>query len=141
MTGTVATDGLSMNHCTHKDGRACTLHCSTSRWPAKPAHCHRSDTSSLHCLVCTHNRMLYPVRQHTHPRAGPWPVKPQHLQELTAKEQDGPDKPSAADVQAQKQRQQQQAGGRQSAGGGPAVVEQVLQLNNELFMTPEALFR
>lgn len=68
-------------------------------------------------------------------------MKPQHLEELAAKEQqDGADKASAADVQAQKQRQQQ-AAGRQSAGGGPAVVEQVLQLNNELFMTPEALFR
>lgn len=73
--------------------------------------------------------------------AGPWPVKPQHLQELAAKEQqDGADKASAADAQAEEQRQQQ-AAGRQSAGGGPAVVEQVLQLNNELFMTPEALFR
>jgi hypothetical protein len=59
---------------------------------------------------------------------------------LAAKEQEGLDKPSAAERQAQKQRQQQ-AAGRQSAGGGPAVVEQVLQLNNELFMTPEALFR
>lgn len=92
--------------------------------------CHRSDTASLHCLVFTNSW-----------RAGPWPVKPQHLQELAAKEQDGPDKASAADAEAQKQRQKQQASGRQSAGGGPAVVEQVLQLNNELFMTPEALFR
>lgn len=75
-----------------------------------------------------------------HLKSGPWPVKPQHLQELAAKEQEGSDKPSAAETQAQKQRQQQ-AAGRQSAGGGPAVVEQVLQLNNELFMTPEALFR
>jgi hypothetical protein len=67
-------------------------------------------------------------------------VKPQHLQELAAKEQqDGADRAAAADAQAQKQRQQPAS--RQSAGGGPAVVEQMLQLNNELFMTPEALFR
>jgi hypothetical protein len=70
-------------------------------------------------------------------------VKPQHLQELAAKEQqDGltADKAAAAEAQAQKQRQQQ-AANRQSGAGGPAVVEQVLILNNELFMVPEALFR
>jgi hypothetical protein len=75
--------------------------------------------------------------------SGPWPVKPQHLQELAAKEQqDGStaDKAAAAEAQAQKQRQQQ-AANRQSGAGGPAVVEQVLTLNNELFMVPEALFR
>lgn len=67
-------------------------------------------------------------------------MKPQHLQELAAKEQqDGADRATAAEAQAQKQRQQPAS--RQSAGGGPAVVEQMLQLNNELFMTPEALFR
>lgn len=75
--------------------------------------------------------------------SGPWPLKPQHLQELAAKEQqDGStaDKAAAAEAQAQKQRQQQ-AANRQSGAGGPAVVEQVLTLNNELFMVPEALFR
>lgn len=75
--------------------------------------------------------------------SGPWPVKPQHLQELAAKEQQEgstADKAAAAEAQAQKQRQQQ-AANRQSGAGGPAVVEQVLTLNNELFMVPEALFR
>lgn len=79
-------------------------------------------------------------------KSGPWPVTPQHLQELAAKEQQ--DRSNAGGAAAgepagQKQRQQQAGGpgSKQSGGGGPAVVEQVLTLNNELFMVPESLFR
>lgn len=64
------------------------------------------------------------------PNSGPWPAKPQHIIDVEKKE--------AAERAA--------AGGeagssKQRGGGGPAVADQVLQLNNELFMVPEAMFR
>lgn len=59
-------------------------------------------------------------------RTGPWPAKPQHIIEVEKKEA------------AERASRDQEAGGKKS---GPAVADQVLQLNNELFMTSEALFR
>lgn len=60
-------------------------------------------------------------------RTGPWPAKPQHIIDVEKKE--------AAERAS---REQQDGVGKKS---GPAVADQVLQLNNELFMIPEALFR
>jgi hypothetical protein len=71
---------------------------------------------------------------------GPWPDQPKHLQEMEAaaaakqKGDVGQDHrlgPAAAGNK----------GSKGSNGSGPAVVDQVLTLNNELFMVPEALFR
>lgn len=67
-------------------------------------------------------RMLLP--------AGPWPAKPQHIIDVEKKEAAERAAAGAAEGGSSKQR-----------AGGPSVSDQVLQLNNELFMVPEALFR
>jgi hypothetical protein len=62
--------------------------------------------------------------------AGPWPAKPQHIIDVEKKEAA---ERAAAGTGA--------GSSKQRGGGGPAVSDQVLQLNNELFMVPEAMFR
>jgi hypothetical protein len=62
--------------------------------------------------------------------AGPWPAKPQHIIDVEKKEAA---ERAAAGAEA--------GSSKQRGGGGPSVSDQVLQLNNELFMVPEAMFR
>eukprot|EP00775_Hariotina_reticulata_P008319 gene8319-8504_t len=79
---------------------------------------------------------LQPGGKYGQVTTGPWPEQPKHLQEMeaaAAAKQKGDGDPGAAGPSSK--------GSKGSGSGGPAVVDQVLTLNNELFMVPEALFR
>lgn len=67
-------------------------------------------------------------------------MRPQHLEELAAKELAAAANGVSAH-HAQQPHHHMPGSGGGKRGGGSGVVEQVLQLNNELFMVPEALFR
>uniref|UniRef100_A0A383W4Y3 Uncharacterized protein n=1 Tax=Tetradesmus obliquus TaxID=3088 RepID=A0A383W4Y3_TETOB len=73
---------------------------------------------------------LSPGGKHHGIATGPWPAKPQHIIDVEKKEAAERAAAGAAEGGSSKQR-----------AGGPSVSDQVLQLNNELFMVPEALFR
>lgn len=68
-------------------------------------------------------------------RTGPWPEKPQHITDVERKEA------AAAAAGGQEEAAAGKGGGKRGAAAASGVGDQVLQLNNELFMVPEALFR